>query len=71
MVLFFYAFIENLTKIFGTFHGGEVLCRTFKVFTELSFQISSSILVCIGLDRMLSVVSVSEMNLLRSDKLNI
>uniref|UniRef100_A0AC34QT80 G-protein coupled receptors family 1 profile domain-containing protein n=1 Tax=Panagrolaimus sp. JU765 TaxID=591449 RepID=A0AC34QT80_9BILA len=58
-VLFIYVPSRACWLLTYDWRGGDLLCRLVKCLHTLAFQISSNVIVCIALDRLLSVLSPS------------
>lgn len=56
MILFFFAFPKVCWLFTYQWLGGDFLCRLVKFAQVLSFSLSSNIIVCIGLDRLMSLL---------------
>uniref|UniRef100_A0A914N304 G-protein coupled receptors family 1 profile domain-containing protein n=2 Tax=Meloidogyne TaxID=189290 RepID=A0A914N304_MELIC len=62
LVLFIYVPSRACWLVTYDWRGGDLLCRLIKFAHTFAFQISSNVIVCIALDRLLSVLSVSHRN---------
>ncbi len=56
LVLFVFVPSQLIWQLTMDWRGGLMLCKLLKFCHELAFLISSAILACIGLDRLLSIV---------------
>uniref|UniRef100_A0A7E4V4L3 G_PROTEIN_RECEP_F1_2 domain-containing protein n=1 Tax=Panagrellus redivivus TaxID=6233 RepID=A0A7E4V4L3_PANRE len=59
LVLFIYVPSRACWLLTYDWRGGDLLCRLVKCLHTFAFQISSNVIVCIALDRLLSVLSSS------------
>lgn len=57
LILFFYAFVKVSWLLTYKWVGGETLCKIIKTIETLSVVSSSNIVVCIGLDRLFSLIN--------------
>ncbi|VDK46359.1 unnamed protein product [Anisakis simplex] len=57
LVLFVYVPSRACWLLTYDWRGGDFLCKLIKFLHTFSFQISSNVIVCIALDRLLSVIS--------------
>ncbi len=57
LVLFVYVPSRACWLLTYDFRGGNLLCKLVKFAHTLAFQISSNVIVCIAVDRLLSVTS--------------
>uniref|UniRef100_A0A914WLE7 G-protein coupled receptors family 1 profile domain-containing protein n=1 Tax=Plectus sambesii TaxID=2011161 RepID=A0A914WLE7_9BILA len=57
LVLFVYAPSRACWLLTYDWRGGDLLCKIVKFLHTVSFQVSSNVIVCIALDRLLSVLS--------------
>ncbi|KAL3081839.1 hypothetical protein niasHS_012781 [Heterodera schachtii] len=62
LVLFVYVPSRACWLVTYDWRGGDFLCRFIKFMHTFAFQISSNVIVCIALDRLLSVLSASHRN---------
>lgn len=62
LVIFIYVPSRACWLITYDWRGGDLLCRLTKFMHTFAFQISSNVIVCIALDRLLSVLSASHRN---------
>ncbi len=56
LVIFVYAVTKVCHHLTLYWNGGLLLCKLVKFGQELSFQFSSAILACIGIDRLMTVI---------------
>uniref|UniRef100_A0A914CUE8 G-protein coupled receptors family 1 profile domain-containing protein n=2 Tax=Acrobeloides nanus TaxID=290746 RepID=A0A914CUE8_9BILA len=59
LVLFIYVPSRACWLLSYDWRGGDFLCKVVKFLHTFAFQISSNVIVCIALDRLLSVISSS------------
>lgn len=57
MILLFYAFTTAVWFTTNQWYGGVLLCKCLKFFQLFSFCLSSNVIVCIGVDRLWSLLA--------------